>query len=65
MLDSAFTLALAIRHAPHLSEKSLEQSDAVLGCGKLLIVGRVQHDFGKELEADIPCKRQISGKFRI
>jgi len=54
MLDSTFTLAR--RHAPHLSVISLEQTDAVLSCCKLLTIGRVQHDFGKELEADIPCK---------
>jgi hypothetical protein len=63
MLNSSFTLAR--RHAPHLSVISLEQTDAVLSCCKLLIARRVQHDFGKELEADISCKRQISSKFRI
>jgi hypothetical protein len=63
MLDSTFTLAR--RHAPHLSVISLEQANAVVSSCKLLIVGRVQHDFGKELEADISCKRQISSKFRI
>ena len=63
MLDYTFTLAR--RHTPHLSVISFEQANAVLGRCKLLIIRRVQHDFGEELEAEIPCKRQISSKFRI
>jgi hypothetical protein len=54
MLDSTFTLAR--RHAPHLSVMSLEQTETVLSQRELLIVGRVEHDFGKELKADISCK---------
>jgi hypothetical protein len=63
MLDSSFTLAR--RHTPHLSVKSFELANAVLGRCKLLLIRRVQHDFGGELEAEIPCKRQISSKFGI
>jgi hypothetical protein len=63
MLDSSFTLAR--RHTPHLSMISFEQANSILGRCKLLIIRRVQHDFGEELEAGIPCKRQISSNFRI
>jgi len=44
---------------------SFEQANTVLGRCKLLIIRRVQHDFCEELEAEIPCKRQISSKFWI